>query len=169
VQRFVGVDSDPAVHASGYRTRVRRALPLLLAIALLAGCGGGGGNDEALTRGEYAAKADAICGKYKKETDSLARPANLSDLAKVADQVIPILDKAQGELRKLKPPADEQATARAWLDQFDVIIDDVAKIRDKAKANDTAGVQAQAQPALQHNERANKLATQLGMTVCSED
>ena len=148
---------------------MRRALPLLLAIALLAGCGGGGGNGEPLTREEYAAKADAICGKYKQETDSLARPANLSDLAKVADQVIPILDKARGELRKLKPPANEQATASAWLDQFDVIIDDVAKIRDKAKANDAAGVQAQAQPALQHNERANQLATQLGMTVCSKD
>ena len=148
---------------------MRRALPLLLAIALLAGCGGGAGNDEALTREEYAAKADAICGKYKKETESLARPEDLSDLAKVADQVSPILDKAPGELRELKPPADEQVTATAWLDQFDVIIDDVAKIRHEAKANDTAGVQAQAQPALQHNERANKLATQLGMTVCSKD
>jgi hypothetical protein len=169
MQRFVGADSDPAIHASGYRTCVRRALPLLLAVALLAGCGGGGGNGEALTRAEYAAKADAICGKYKKQTDSLARPANPSDLAEVADQVVPILDKARGELRKLKPPADEQATAAAWLDQFDVIIDDVEKIRDKAKANDPAGVQAQAQPALQHNERANQLATQLGMTVCSKD
>jgi hypothetical protein len=169
MQRFVGADSDPAIHASGYRTCVRRALPLLLAVALLAGCGGGGGNGEALTREEYAAKADAICGKYKKQTDSLARPANLSDLAEVAGRIVPILDKARGELRKLKPPADEQATAAAWLDQFDVIIDDVEKIRDKAKANDPAGVQAQARPALLHNERANQLATQLGMKVCSKD
>lgn len=149
---------------------MRRALPLLLGIALLAGCGGGGGSSgKPLTKEQYAAKADDICGKYTQQTDSLARPANLSDLSKVADQVLPILDKARGELRKLRPPADEQATADAWLDQFDVILGDVEKIRDKAKDNDMAGVQALAQPALRHNQRANQLATQLGMTVCSKD
>jgi hypothetical protein len=149
---------------------VGRALLLLLATVLLAGCGGGGGgDDQALTREEYAARADAVCGKYKKQTDALARPANLSDLADVADDVIPILENARDELRDLKPPADEAATADAWLDQFDLIIDDVEKIRDKAKENDQAGVQALAQPALEHNNRANELASQLGMTVCNED
>jgi hypothetical protein len=146
---------------------VRRAHPLLLVVVLLTACGGGGGN--ALTREQYAAKADAICGKYKRQTDSLARPANLADLSKVADQVLPILDHARSELRRLKPPADEQDTANAWLAQFDVIISDVEKIRDKAKENDTAAVQALARPALQHDQRANELARQLGMTVCSKD
>jgi hypothetical protein len=148
---------------------VRWALSLLLVTSILAGCGGGGGGDEALTREEYADRADAICGKYKKQTDALARPSNLSDLAHIADQVLPILEKARNELRDLEPPANEEATADAWLDQFDVIIEDVEKIRDEAKAGDNAGVQALAQPALEHNNRANELATQLGMTVCNED
>jgi hypothetical protein len=147
---------------------VRRALILLLATTVVAGCGGGGGGD-ALTRDEYAAKADAICAKYKKQTDALDRPATLSDLADVADDVIPILEKARGELRDLKPPADEQTTASSWLDQFDVVIADVEKIRDKAKENDSAGVQKIAQPALDHNNRANALAKRLGMTTCAED
>jgi hypothetical protein len=162
------VDADaPAVHASGYRTAVRRAFPLLLVAVLLAACGGGGG--KTLTRQQYAARADAICSKYKHQTDALARPANLGDLSKVADQVLPILDRAAGDLRKLKPPAAEQATADAWLDQFDVIIDDVKKIRDKAKEKNTAAIQALAGPALQHDQRANRLATQLGMSVCNKD
>ena len=147
---------------------MRRALILLLATTVVAGCGGGGGGD-ALTRDEYAAKADAICAKYKKQTDALDRPATLSDLADVADDVIPILEKARGELRDLKPPADEQTTASSWLDQFDVVIADVEKIRDKAKENDSAGVQKIAQPALDHNNRANALAKRLGMTTCAED
>ena len=146
---------------------MRRAFPLLLVVVLLAACGGDGGKP--LTREQYAAKADAICGKYKKQTDALPRPANLADLGKVADQVIPILEGARSDLRKLKPPADEEATANAWLDQFDVIIGDVEKIRDKASDNDAAAVQALAEPALQHNQQANKLARQLGMTVCSTD
>ena len=147
---------------------MRRAYPLLLVVVLLTACGGGGGG-KPLTREQYAAKADAICGKYKQQTDALARPANLADLGKVADQVLPILDHARGDLHKLKPPPAEQATANAWLDQFDVIISDVEKIRDKANDNDTAAVQALAGPALQHDQHANELATQLGMTVCSKD
>ena len=148
---------------------MRRALILLLATTVLAGCGGGGGGGDTLTRDEYAAQADAICAKYKKQTDALDRPATLSDLADVADDVIPILEKARGELSDLKPPADAQTTAASWLDQFDVVISDVEKIRDKAKENDSAGVQKLAQPALDHNNRANALAKQLGMTTCAED
>ena len=147
---------------------MRRALSLLVATGILAGCGSGDSSEKRLTRAEYAQQADAICGKYKQRTDALARPANLPDLAKVADQVLPILDDARAELRRLEPPPSEQATADAWLDQFDVIVDDVKKIRNRAKANDTAGVQKLARPALKHDRRANELATRLGMHVCNK-
>jgi hypothetical protein len=148
--------------------RVRRASPLLLAIVLAAGCGGSSGGQR-LTREEYAAKADAICSKYKQKTDALARPATLSDLADVSDQVLPLLHAARGELRALRPPQDEEATTKAWVDEFDVIIADVEKIRDAAKKNDAEAVQAAARPALRHDEHSNDLATQLGMTVCNKD
>jgi len=140
----------------------------LLATGLLAG-GGGSAGDDTLTRDEYAARADAICAKHKKQSDALDRPATLSELANVADDVIPILKSARDELRNLEPPPDEKAAADSWLDQFDVIIEDVEKIRDKAKENDADGVQELAQPALDHNNRANELAKQLGMTTCAED
>jgi len=149
---------------------VRRASPLLLASLLLAGCGGGSSSSgQPLTRDQYASQADAICSKYKQKTGALSRPATLTDLADVADQVLPLLDAARGELRALRPPSAEQATAQAWLDEFDLIVQDVKNIRDKAKNNDTAGVQAAAQPALKHDQHANELAAQLGMTVCSKD
>ena len=147
---------------------MRRASPLLLAIVLAAGCGSSSGGDR-LTRDQYAAKADAICGKYEQKTNALSHPATLSDLAQVSDQVLPLLHSARGELRALRPPQNEEATANAWLDEFDTIIDDVQKIRDAAKKNDTAAVQAAAKPALQHDQHANDLATQLGMTVCNKD
>jgi hypothetical protein len=148
---------------------VRRASSLLLAIVLVAGCGGGGAAGARLTREQYASKADAICGKYKLQTNALARPSTLTELAKVTDQVLPILDHARSELRKLRPPAREQATADAWLQQFDVIVDDLKKIRDKAAGNDAAAVQSLAQAALRDNEHANELGRKLGMSVCSKD
>jgi hypothetical protein len=152
---------------------VPRALRLLLALVAVSGCGGSS-NGQALTRDQYATKADAICGKYKRQTEALGRIATPAELASAADKVLSVLRRARGELRDLEPPANEppaneRATANAWLAQFDVIIDDVEKIRDKAKANDVEGVRALAQPALQHNARANELATRLGMTVCNKD
>lgn len=155
--------------AGGTVLRVRRASPLLLAIVLLAGCGGSGSSGQRLTHDEYAKQADAICSKYKQKTDAFSRPATLPDLASLADQLLPLLDDARGELRALRPPQHEEATANAWLDEFDVIADDVKKIRDQAKKNDAAAVQAAAMPALQHNQHANELASELGMTVCSKD
>ena len=155
--------------AGGTVLRVRRASPLLLAIVVLVGCGSSGSGGQRLTRDDYAKQADAICSKYKQKTDALSRPATLPGLANVADQVLPLLDDARGELRALRPPQHEAATANAWLDEFDVITDDVKNIRDAAKKNDGAAVQAAAAPALQHDRHANELAAQLGMTVCSKD
>lgn len=140
----------------------------MLTIALVAGCGGGG-SGERLTRDQYAERADAICSKYKQKTDALERPSDLAGLAHVADQTLSILHDARGEFHKLRPPANEQATADAWLDQFDRLIEDIEQLRDKAKADDVTGVQKIAQTSLQHNRRANELGVQLGMTVCSKD
>jgi len=154
---------------AGTVLRVRRASPLLLAFVLAAGCGSSGSNGQRLTRDQYAAKADAVCSKYKQKTDALSRPATLSDVAELSGQVLPLLHDARGELRALRPPENEEATAKAWLDEFDLIIDDVEKIRDAAKKNDAAAVQAAATPALRHDQHTNDLAAQLGMTVCNKD
>ncbi|HWJ31531.1 MAG TPA: hypothetical protein VNR59_04250 [Gaiellaceae bacterium] len=146
---------------------MRRASVLLLTIALVAGCGGG--SSERLTRDQYAARADAVCSKYKQKTDALERPSDMAGLAHIADQTLSILHDARGDLHKLRPPANEQGTADAWLDQFDLLIKDIEQLRDKAKANDIPAVQAIAKTSLEHNAHANELGVQLGMTVCSKD
>jgi hypothetical protein len=147
---------------------VRRASFLLLAVVLAAGCGGGGGG-KPLTRNQFAAKADAICGKYTQQTKALANPTNLPDLADVADKTLPILDHAISDLRKLKAPADEQSTVDQWLAQVANLRSDLQEIRDKAKTGDVQGVQAVVPRATQDNKQSNQLATQLGMHVCNQD
>jgi hypothetical protein len=150
---------------------VRRApFVALLALVLLPGCGGvGGGGGAPLTKEEYASKADAICGKYNQQTNSLANPSNLSDLAKVADKTLSVLDSAIGDLKKLKPPTIEKATADQWLTQVENLKSDLGEIRDQAKANDTRGVQAVLPKAQEHNLKSNELAGRLGMSVCNQD
>jgi len=144
---------------------VRRAFFLVAALGVLAGCGGGGGKE--LTRQEYASKADSICTKYNQQVKALQNPANLSELADVADKTIPILDNAIHDLRKLKPPKDEAKVADQWLSQVAGLKDGLTEVRYKAKGNDLQGVQAVVPRAQNHNSRSNELATELGMTICN--
>jgi hypothetical protein len=147
---------------------VKRAAPLLLTVLVLSGCGGGDdGGGERLTREEYAAQADAICTTYNEQVKSLQSPSNIDELGEAADKTLPILDNAIGDLRELKPPESDQATADEWLDQVELLKGDLEEIRDRAQDNDLPGVQAAVPSAQQHNDRSNELATQLGMSVCN--
>lgn len=143
----------------------RAFLLALLTILLLTGCGGG----KRLTKVEFAAQADAICGKYNQQVTALGSPSNLKELASVADKTIPILGNAIRDIRKLKPPKNEQDTVDQWFDEVEKLQDDLTEIRDRARDNDMQGVQAVVPKAQQHNTRSNALATQLGMQVCNRD
>jgi hypothetical protein len=149
---------------------MRRALPVALALVfLLPGCGGGGESGKPLTKEEYASKADAICGKYNQQINSFENPKNLSDLAKVADKTLPVLDNAIRDIGRLEPPASEKALSDQWLAQVRNLKDDLQEIRDKAKAGRLDGVQAVVPKATEHNAKSNALASQLGMSVCNKD
>ena len=145
----------------------RAALIALALVVLLPGCGGASGKP--LTKEDYASKADAICGKYNQQVKLLANPKNLSDLAKVADKTLPILDHAISDIRKLEPPASEKALSDQWLTQVRGLKDNLQEIRDKAKAGDMQGVRAVVPKATDHNSKSNALAGQLGMSVCNKD
>jgi len=145
----------------------RAALIALALVVLLPGCGGASGKP--LTKENYASKADAICGKYNQQVKLLANPKNLSDLAKVADKTLPILDHAISDIRKLEPPASEKALSDRWLTQVRALKDDLREIRDKAKANNNQGLKAAVAKAAEHNSQSNALAAQLGMSICNKD
>jgi hypothetical protein len=150
-----------------YGGRVRWASALLLALLLAAGCGGGGGSKR-LTRDQYAAKADAICAKCKQQLKVPRGISSMSELAAAVDKTSPALAKALDEIRKLKPPADEQATVDEWLAQAENVEGDVKEIRDKAKSNDMQGALNALSKGNRHNAQSRELATQLGMKVCNE-
>jgi hypothetical protein len=139
---------------------VRRAPILVLAVALVAGCGG---------QKSYAAKADGVCKKYTKQTTALGTPKNIAELAVVADKTLPLLDRAARELAALEPPPDKKALADQWLAEFDTLRTDVREIRDKARAGDTASVTAVALRAQRDNAKANELGTRLGFKVCNKN
>jgi hypothetical protein len=143
--------------------RALTALCVLLAFS--AGCGSGG--EKRLSKEAYAKRADATCRRYNEGTRRLGTPQSMPALAKVADRSLPLLDRAIRDLRALKPPEDEEATARTWLRQLSLLRGDIVRIRNRARANDARGVRAVVPAATKRNERFSQLATELGMSVCS--
>jgi hypothetical protein len=145
---------------------VRHALlALSILLVMCSGCGSGGG--ERLSKEEYARRADAVCRRYNAATRGFGSPQTMPALASVAARSLPFLDRAIRALRALKPPEDEEPTARAWLRQLTLLRGDIVCIRDRARANDAGGVQAIVPAATDRNDRFMHLAADLGMAVCS--
>lgn len=146
---------------------MRRLLVVALAVTVVAGCGGGG-DAPRLSRTQYAAKADAICRKYNRQSQAFSNPTNLSELAAAVKKLTPLLDQSVRDLRKLRPPKDEQATADHWIDRIAAIKSDLEDVGDKAAKKDTKGIGAALQEGGKDQQRGNQLASRLGMTDCSQ-
>ena len=146
---------------------MRRTL-LLAACAVLAGCGSSG--EKRLSKDEYARRADAICARFNRQQPSLANPQNVTvqQVERLASRTIPLLDRTIADLRRLRPPKDEHELADRWIASLRRLRVDAAKIRDRAKANDLAGVGALVGPSTQDERTSEELAARLGTTVCSK-
>ena len=146
---------------------MRRLPALLVAACALAACGGSGG--DRLTKTQYAARANAICARFNHQVRSFGGATTLSDLALLSERTLPALDAATRKLRRLRPPKDEDATAREWLSSLERLHADVAQIRDRARANDLRGVRRLVPGATRDNRRSDALANRLGATTCSKN
>ena len=134
-------------------------------VLLTAGCGGGG-SDARLTREEFESQANAICAKYEKQLDALGTPASIEEIPDLVDQALAILNKEIDEIAALNPPADMQT-------EFDALIE--ASNNTKAAADDLSqaakdGDQAAVQKALDEgnaaSDKADQIATELGLDSC---
>src|SRR5213592_390698 len=101
-------------------------------IVLAAGCG----SSSQLSREEYSKRADAICTKYNAKIKALGQPGSIRALPGYVDNALPIARKGTDELRGLKPPKDEEKTAKEWLDQNDSVVAAIERLRDAAKHAD---------------------------------
>jgi hypothetical protein len=144
---------------------VIRTVLVAVAFALVVGgCGGGGGR---LSKQDYARQADAICSKYNRKIDALGTPKSLADIGGFADKALALTRRGNEELRKLRPPKAEDQTAKEWVAQNDLVANAVADLRDAAKKNDRAAIEAALRRGQAANKTANGLARDLGLNVCA--
>jgi hypothetical protein len=147
---------------------MRRGLAVLVvlaALALAAGCGGGG---KQLTKAELVTQADAICRKYEAKINALGEPTSLAGLKEFADKAVPLFDSGLDELRALQPPENLEGTYREWLETGEKQREAAERIGDAADKGDEQGLQRIIRDLGTSEQRSNALAAQLGFKDCAE-
>jgi gas vesicle protein len=153
-------------------------LPILAlfcsAVALLAaGCGG---SSNRLSHAQFQAKANHICSQLNKQEQ-----ADLSSNTKGAvDRNLTRINSAIGQLKGLRPPADNEARYQELLKSFEQttafvranesqLIELTRKLRASAQdSQDFARYRRLVRPYLQQLRIAGADATALGLTACAK-
>ena len=163
---------------------MRRAALLLAAILALglsfaaAGCGGGGGGKR-LTKSEFIVKADGICGAADKSapkppsdiarvdpTSATVTDEQLNKFGDFLDDIVKHFRGELGDLRKIKPPADLQDKWDSALATLDEALNELSDAADAGHNADRQKFKDKVAESDKHSKEGNKLAKELGLTVC---
>jgi hypothetical protein len=146
---------------------VRRLAVLLLLSFAAAGCMG----DDEVSREDYIAKADELCGTYQVRLSQLPRPATASpqELGAFLDRALPIAREQTEKLGDLAKPSDDEV--RDQVDQLLALLDQELDFNEEARDAATSGNQGALNNALRQagavSAEAGALAEQVGFLVCA--
>ena len=108
-------------------------------VTLVTGCGG-----SSYTKGDFVARADAICTSTLRQTRALAPPSSTSQpggaLAVYLGQLVPLVQSEANQLRALKRPADnahDRATLTAYYNALAQIVANYGQLEAAARRGDT--------------------------------
>jgi hypothetical protein len=147
---------------------VRRLAVLGLLVLASAGCMG---DDEAVSREDYVAKADGVCGTYQVRLSRIPRPVtgDPTELGVFLERALPIAREQNEKLADLEKPSDEDT--RSQIDQLlellDQELDFNEEARRAAKAGDRAALENALSQATSVSAEAGQLSEQLGFVVCA--
>ncbi len=149
---------------------MRAALAFLLVLGAV-GCGG----DDSLSRGEWAAQANAICLNALKKVEALGQPSTSDDYLRVTPKANEIGRAALDELRELKAPGEIGDDVEAMIDGYDNAVkqQDVVYRGLRAQRDGTeppAGDYWRAgNRAIEAGNAADEIAERLRATDCARD
>jgi hypothetical protein len=136
---------------------------LVLAVAVLAGCGGGG---DRLSKGEYEQRMQEIGAELRTATAGISDLGQTRDLDKLADGLADFqgrLDEAADDVDAISPPAIVEQETDEIAEALHAFADTFGEMEDAARDGDLPGVQraqaeiaskgAEAQRATQSLER----------------
>lgn len=144
---------------------------VVLALVLLAGAGCMGGDDESVSREDYIARADEVCGTHQVRLSRIPRPltSDPGELGTFLERALPIAREQNEELKDLPKPSDEEDQQQ--VDQLLALLDQELDFNEAAQEAANQGERAALDSALQQgaavSAEAGQLAEQLGFVVCA--
>jgi hypothetical protein len=140
---------------------------LISGAILLGGCGGSGGGKR-LTKAEYAAKANALCADLNKASKALGNPTSTAEVTAGLDKLLPVERNLVAKLKKLNPPANEEATAKKAVAAVDQLTTSEEQLNALLKKGDMAKAQKLIATLNGPGSKVNALFKQLGATECAK-
>lgn len=140
-------------------------MPLIL---LIAGCGGSKkpSPDEQVTRAAYALQADAACQKAADALEALGQPDGLNDLPAYAKQAAAIVTQERDDLTALQAPPDNEDRVKELNETLDAVVRVAKGLEKVAASGDPAAIDDFVKQNGAVDQKAKKLARDLGMQVC---
>jgi hypothetical protein len=154
----------------------KRVIALFAVLAILAlivaGCGGGSSTEStsSLSKAEFLKQGNAVCAKGDKEIEetfeSYAKEHNLSEknppseaeLKEVAEEVLPVVRNQIEGVRNLGVPSEGGPEVEKALDAAEEAL-------EEAEADPVAFTGEKNDPF----KKANKMASEVGLTKCGEE
>jgi hypothetical protein len=149
---------------------MRAALATVL-VLLAVGCGG----DDSLSRGEWAAQANAICLETLKEVEALGQPVTSGDYLRVTPKANELGREAIERLRELRPPGEIEDDVRQMIDGYERAVkqQDIVYRGMKAQREGTEPPSGDywraGNRAIEAGKAADSIAERLRATDCARD
>jgi hypothetical protein len=150
-----------------------RAALAVLAVAVLAGCGGGGVSEQS-----YAKKANTICKRYRKKANALSLPEPTKPaMRRLIARIVALVREENTKLRKLAAPESERAEIRKMLAARDDLVDVLEQHADEIAAATIATSTTRGRAAAARlralldppQRRAAQATKKLGLAACAAE
>src|SRR5688500_3907518 len=124
------------------------------------------GDEERLSREEFARSADANCRELGQFAAALGNPTTPAGIARKMDRMMPEFWRRVAAQARLTPPMGQEVTTEQWMTAMAAVGSDFEAIRNAAKRRDMAALQAANRSSAAHSKGAARLSSQLGLKVC---
>jgi hypothetical protein len=146
---------------------MRRVSVALLAVTLLAGCGGGGGGR--LSKQDLVKRGDALCQAQRTRDQRLGATANIKALAAKGDRLLATDRAALATFARLRPPSGLQDEFDAYVKLLRDSLETEAQLVDAARNRDVPGLRRLILKLQAARPKLTDAARKVGFTVCSQD
>jgi len=132
---------------------------------LLGGCGGG---SKRLSKEQFAAKANALCAAFNKQVNAVSTPTTDAEALTSLGKLLPLDRKLVTDIKKLKPPASEEASVKRLVALGEEQAVRVADLIAAVKAKDKVKLNTIVSEGDANDKESKALFKKLGLTECAK-